>query len=549
MQNLSLLIENVIKKMNKFIDYAGLLIIGSLSLGYALFYNNIAKLHVSLSFIKAPFFIGDMVFVIYFLLFFIKWLINPKKINIFSYLFLFYVGFVIVKIFLGYFYWGSLSLRHAVLFCYPLFAVFSSSFYRIDFFEPRKNLVPIFMIIFIFAFSVFYRHFVLSCFILALVLINVYPKRSVRYILYSFLLLSFPYEFVFVNSRTFIISNLLAIIYTSFGFLYVSKVKIKYKLIFLLLFISFIYYGITKISNQNEIRSLTGVVELVERYDKEMGRLSIEERAFVEPKLPVKLYNEKNIWVKKFVENRIGKNIESLYVNVKKRPSSSVTSVVKNRNDQFKLPNQLSDNNKEKIVLNTTTLVKETGKVNHSVSGVRGPDTLIEEPGKVNQIASRDRGPYTPYGNSLFRIFIWKDVFEQIISKRPIFGFDFGKPFRSRSLEILDYAPSEWSRDGWICIHNSYIDIVYRAGVIGILMIVFILFMLFSVAINSFRNRSLTGILLTGILINWFMAANFLEILEMPYTAIPLWSLFGLTFTYLFKGKTVRKNIKETSAK
>ena len=148
------------------------------------------------------------------------------------------------------------------------------------------------------------------------------------------------------------------------------------------------------------------------------------------------------------------------------------------------------------------------------------------------------RGIETPYINSIFRIFIWKDAFRELISKHPLLGFDFGKPFRSRTLEILDWASSEWGRDGWICIHNSYIDIVYRAGIFGILMIASIFSMLFFVIRQAFRRKSLIGILMTGILINWFIAANFLEILEMPYTAIPLWSLFGMTFAYLFKSKS-----------
>ena len=44
--------------------------------------------------------------------------------------------------------------------------------------------------------------------------------------------------------------------------------------------------------------------------------------------------------------------------------------------------------------------------------------------------------------------------------------------------------------------------------------------------------KSLTGILLCGIIINWFVAANFLLIFELPFTAIPIWTLYGLTLAY-----------------
>ena len=138
----------------------------------------------------------------------------------------------------------------------------------------------------------------------------------------------------------------------------------------------------------------------------------------------------------------------------------------------------------------------------------------------------------------MFRIFIWEDALKEIRDKHPIFGFDFGKPFRSRTLEILNWAATEWKADGWICMHNSYIDIIYRSGIIGIVMIVFILALVIRFTVFSMRKYSLTGILLTGILVNWLIAANFIEILEMPYNAIPLWTLFGLTYAYLFKDET-----------
>ena len=141
----------------------------------------------------------------------------------------------------------------------------------------------------------------------------------------------------------------------------------------------------------------------------------------------------------------------------------------------------------------------------------------------------------TAYASSLFRIFIWEDILIQLKQEKPILGFDFGKPFRSKNIEILGIASGDWKREGWISIHNGYLNIIYRAGIIGFLCILTIFVILFRMMKISINLKSITGVLLCGILINWLVAANFLEILELPYTAVPFWSLFGVTLAFFNK--------------
>jgi hypothetical protein len=137
------------------------------------------------------------------------------------------------------------------------------------------------------------------------------------------------------------------------------------------------------------------------------------------------------------------------------------------------------------------------------------------------------------YGNSIFRIFIWQDMLTELITKKQVFGFSFGKPFRSRKIEILNIADGEWKRDGWIAAHNSYLEIIYRTGILGILFIILIFYTFTGMVLRSIEHQSVTGILLCGVVLNLLVAANFMLILELPYYAIPLWSLFGLTLAYL----------------
>jgi len=144
--------------------------------------------------------------------------------------------------------------------------------------------------------------------------------------------------------------------------------------------------------------------------------------------------------------------------------------------------------------------------------------------------------------NAIFRLFIWRDMLVDLANESPILGFDFGKPFRSKSLEVIHWGDGDWARDGWIAAHNSYLHIIYRMGIVGIILIVCFLTILFHMIKEFISAKSLTGVLLCGIIINWFAAANFLLIFELPYTAIPIWTLFGLTYAYFSELKLSTNN-------
>lgn len=501
---------------NKCIDYAGLYIIGVISLAYAMFYRNIAKVHIDLPFVKAPLFIGEAVFAACLCLFFIKWYRGRKSSNMCALLFWIYCGFVISKTAIGYCAWGPLALRHAVLFAYPLFAVMSYSFYRSGFFTPNRILAIVLPVILIFSYIYFHSYCLVAVLVLMLILIRAYPRKNIGYILTILLLSVFPYKYFFQTSRTFIASNLAAGLYMGLGLLYVSKVKTVYKVTACLVFVVFVLYGVFNICNRNEIRSIVAFGDMMKRYNEAESRICNREKTFVAPDLKVKLFNEETGWGHKVKEGSAEENPAALAAVVAASSAAPKEKPVSN--------NAVSP---AKIVESKTKTESSAQK------------DALKENGSKKYVIDRytKRFEDTPYENSLFRIFMWKDLIQELAVKRPVFGFDFGKPFRSRSLEVLYWGGSEWSRDGWVCMHNSYLDIIYRAGIPGILMVFSILASFLVLITRSFYMRSPTGILLTGILMNWLMAANFLEILEMPYSAIPLWSLFGMTAAYLFKDK------------
>jgi hypothetical protein len=152
----------------------------------------------------------------------------------------------------------------------------------------------------------------------------------------------------------------------------------------------------------------------------------------------------------------------------------------------------------------------------------------INKSKKVPEVAQK------AYMNTvLFRIFIWRDVIDELVSNKMVFGFGFGKPFRSKSIEILEWAQSEWQNDGWIAIHNSYLDIIYRKGIIGLVFIFALMLAFLKLVMVSFKKHSFEGIILSCIVLFWLTAANFAEILESPYFAIPFYFIFGIAIKYV----------------
>ena len=127
---------------------------------------------------------------------------------------------------------------------------------------------------------------------------------------------------------------------------------------------------------------------------------------------------------------------------------------------------------------------------------------------------------------------MWRDMARELIKEKAWWGFSFGHPQRSESLEVLKWAESEWGRDGWITPHNSFFHIIYRAGVLGLALIIILFVMIGGLIKDFFRMNSVEGGLLVGALVYWLILSNFFVILEFPYNAIIFWTLFGITWGY-----------------
>ncbi len=484
-------------KTTKFLDLFGLISIGIFSLGYIWLNVPLAELHIQLSFLDFPIFIGEILLFICLVIFIFRCGITPLKLNRWYYVLIPYLIFVITKALIGYTQYGPLAFRDAALFYYPLFILLGYCFYQRDYFSsPWIFLIflPIVLILFSME-STFTVHWALSCSILGFALLVAYPNKLWRYALLAVLVAVTPYKLFFHTSRMMLVSNIITGIYLIIVFYIIIPFNRKIKLMFVILGILFFGAGTFMLSYTARAKSIISLRELIilyNEYDKVIQQKMDHYKLMKVNK--IRLFNEES------KEN-------DLYAYFKM--------------EEFR----------KKELPDSHTEISDAG-MPKDFKGYSTPIEIIQ----VGEKVVKQYGiPIGYYHNALFRLFIWRDMINELKKGKPIFGFSFGKPLRSISLEILNWGTVEWERDGWIAPHNSYLHIIYRSGLVGILFILTILIMLFRMIIIFIQAKSVIGVLLCGIIINWFVAANFLLIFELPYTAIPIWSLYGITLAYCYK--------------
>lgn len=556
------------KEKNKVLDYIGLVLIGLSSLSYCLFVRNLAELHISLPFLNFPIFIGEILLLFCLVLFLIKLKYNfvIQRLKPWHYLLLCWMVFILIKTAYGYLKWGPLALRHSALFYYPLFTILGYSFYRKDFFENKALAYLFLCVIGAFNYFRFHLYFVLPCFILGIILLKGYTPRNTRNALFILLFLLAPYKLFFSTSRTMLISNTATIVFIGIVGFSILKVKTFYKIVLGTITLIFIFVGLLTFSNKINISSLRNFKGVVNGYNS-YNKVILDKKDSYSASLgEVKLYNPEVSSLQRGVSelegNIIGtKNVlseikSSLQENMRETDFELVREIqlLELRLDELQnkiksvgspavsVPAEVIEERTVSPALETISIKEDKGKIIREINEVKLEFEQIVEKLEESKIEAREKifvkRVEGDMNDLLFRIFIWRDMSLQLKEENMLLGVDFGKPFRSKSIEIIGIADREWKRDGWIAAHNSYLEIIYRTGFMGIFFILSIFIILFKMVRKTILIKSFTGVLLCGILINLFLAANALVFFELPYNAIPFWSLFGMVFAYLNKIKT-----------
>ncbi|MDE2215317.1 MAG: O-antigen ligase family protein, partial [Candidatus Omnitrophica bacterium] len=262
------------------------------------------------------------------------------------------------------------------------------------------------------------------------------------------------------------------------------------------LFITFFLFvlGFFILGNRNDVHSVTSLKSVIDTYREFEKRYRAQEVGFVPEKLTSHLYNKKKF--------------SDVFP-----PDFSVFS-----------------------------------EVSHEASPVGSPVLSSQQKSSLSHLmygyVQNGRSLQLNENNIVFRLFVWRDMYREFIHTPQAWltGFSFGHPQRSKSLEVLGWAKGEWSRDGWITPHNSFLHIIYRAGILGVGMIGALFFMMAKLIRDFYRMNSIEGGLLMAILIYWMVVSNFFVILEFPYNAIVIWPLFGIAWAY-------RDQLKEQTTK
>ncbi len=581
MKNLLFSLLNVTKfrrNLSYYVAFFGLSSIVLFSFGYiSLFAKSLAELNVKFSFLNFPIFAGEILLFVCLLLFLCmhRCSADPKKFTKQHYLILFYCIFIVSKALYGYLNWGPLALRHAALFYYPVFGVLSYAFFRKDFLNRRKSLLLLVVISTMFITKGNSDYWTPSLILLGFIFIKSYPSKMINYIMFLAFLVIIPYRQLFHICRMMIVSNFLTGIYLIVTLPLILRTSKEIKLAFIMLTASVIILGVFVFTDYGAVKSIVSFRKMEEQFRSAdaiiragMGQFQMKELKEVRIYNPDKVAekdSEVGVALSRVPPVKRRELMRNTYESIEEKAANS-TSVSagtevqeKGNGEQFNVPTvaninsevQEKDNGEQ---FNAPTVANINNEVQEKDNGEQfnAPNVAsINDEAEITFIDSvkqnapsefvkKQNASWADNGSAVFRLVIWRDLLRDLAKEKPVFGFDFGKPFRSKSLEILNWGTGDWARDGWIETHNSFLHIIYRTGVIGVLLIFSFLIMLFRMIRKFILAKSFTGVFLCGIIINWFVAANFLPVFELPYSAIPIWTIYGIALAYCYK--THREN-------
>ena len=462
------------------INRVGLFAIVVLSLGYVLFGSSFAQLRLEFSFLNFPIFIGEILLVVASLLLIVKCAWQKQELGRWGWVLTAYLIFVLLKACLGYFKWGPLALRDAALFYYLFYAVLGYSFWSHDLWGDKIRRLFIAVILSIFILHQFVAFWPCTLIILGIILALQAKNSLERIVLIGAFFIFAPYGTLFnVCFRTVILSSLVTVIFLGViaFFLFCRNPKVR------------IIGGVL-------ICFVLGIA-LFKASETGLGKTF-----FIKDAKPLVTVVPQEIPQGKCLFHSVGNSPE--------KPDSMKEFVQRMRDEYFfkkKCSMHLQEKSPVHMQEKCPVQTKSTYEYSNEMLGVKQDDTR-------------------------FRYYIWMDMAHEYAHHKPIFGFAFGRPLCSTTISKYFGTSSTQYTDGWVGAHNSFFYMIYRAGIVGLAMVVFIYWLWFGLVRDFYILRDWTGILLCSILLNWFVAANFFLIFELPYTAIPVWTILGITLKH-----------------
>ncbi len=504
---------NIKDDMEKILDRVVLFALGIFCFLYSIFASNFAELHIQLPFLDFPIFVGEILLAFCIIMLLAKWKLSSIKFNRWHYLLFVYIIFILFKVFYGYFKWGPLAFRNAALFYYPLLAVIGYYFFNAALLKKKIiyfGLLSILVATVLFRFASSY--FLWTYLILTIALLLQLKNKILKYISILVFVVVFPYRLLFTVARGILLSEIIACVFLFIALFSLLKIKLKYKALSSLFLLSIFTLFLHSFADKNAVKSLTTPGIMLSQYHQ-YSNLATSAKETIKTKgdVSIKLYEKAS-------SGQLSSKKRETEPSVSKQPSFNLATSAK---ETIKTKGDVSI--EENIAFSLPPSRVTTEQVAFAKQMTSHNALTLQ---KKKQYRSLD----TAYANTLWRVFVWRDMLTELISDKAFLGISFGKPFRSKTIEALKWADGDWV--GWLEPHNSYIHILYRTGVIGLLFII-VLWGLFIRVLKFFiKELNIKGILLSSILLYWLIVANFEVILELPYFAIPFWSLFGAVLRY-----------------
>jgi hypothetical protein len=489
------------------IKRAILVLVGVCCYFYIRYASDFAELHIQLPQLNFPIFIGEILLLLCVLLLIIYFLKFPVRFHL-RWLLLggFYLLWILLKAYLGYQWGGPLALRHAALFYYPVFMFVGYVAFDRNIYSRLGRWILLAFVFFNLFFVGVNEYFVVIFFMLALGLSLQIRQRylcllgillCVFYVLHSGVL--------WWNGRSHMVGVGVMAIFLSIYFLF-GMFKSSRRIKLLSLFVLTVVFVILlfKFGDQNALKSMLTFRALRQQYSELDLQIRRGKEFYIQAPLTTKVYHE-NLRVKESYRQ------------------APLTAKVYHENLRAK--SQLGG----VVIEPISKLVNE-----ELVEGGSQLDIKKSSIEKSDLFQNSNRRLDIAYSNIFFRLFIWRDMWDDFLKQNAWWlGVSFGQPQRSSSLEILDWAPSEWQRDGWITPHNSFFHMIYRGGLVGLFGVIMIFGLLINMTQRFLRLHSVWGGLLVACMVYWVTISNFLVFLELPYNAIPFWFLGGMTLAYL----------------
>lgn len=455
------------------LDCAGLFLVVVVSLGYMIFGSSFAEWHLQLSFLDFPVFIGEGLLMVSALVIGLKvWAHWPPHSPRIWWLAA-YSAFVLFKAGSGYVQWGPLALRDAALFYYPFFILVGYSFWDnslATLFMRRVCLVVVFLMVILRLVTPFW---IFPAMLLALILAWQEKRLAGRFILVAVMTIAvFGAPVCDVSHRTVMIAVCVALVFL---------VGVTVKVLAVPRWSKVVILGLSLLAGVLIIRQIaaTGILSTMDPW-----QIITQARP------------AENNWYQSPLRGRRLFNPDGSRVDNPDRIKALIPSVLER---EFVPPVSADLNSSPPIV------------------------PVVAVAPELAMGSKKD--------NAMFRYYIWRDMLREFWIYKPWLGFDFGRPLRSPSLENYAYSIVQ-EEDGWIGAHNSWLYMIYKAGWVGVGVVLMVLVIWFRWARDFIIQRRVEGILLSAVILYWMTAANFFLIFELPYTAIPIWTLWGIMAKY-----------------